>query len=161
MKFKIGQKVKVISANIESDEFKSMIGKICEIKDFYTDNSCIHNDIAVYTPDKKDYWYFTESDLEAVPEEKTWDTLQVNDVLIDCNEYEKIVLGICGRIIFYSSPLDKDDASSFETKETMIKWGWKIKQDTPIEEINKDEKFDIEDIKKGLEKVLEKLKHFG
>lgn len=132
MKFKIGQKVKVINTTHQpNDSTRKMIGKICEIKKLYP----YYEYIGVYTPDKSDYWLFNESDLEAAPEEKTWDTLQVNDVLIynDCDE--RTVLGVCGRVIFYSSFLDKDTTHSFDTKETLIKWGWKIKQDTPTEEV--------------------------
>lgn len=145
MKFKKGQKVKVIS-----DEIESMIGKICEIKHVDSDGN-----IPVYTPDKSNWFFFNESDLEPVPEEKTWDTLQVNDVLIDDRGDEKTVVGVCGRVIFYSRYYDKDATSYFKTKETLIKDGWKIKQDTPTEEVVE---MTVAEISKALGKTVKVVK---
>lgn len=136
MKFEIGQKVKVIDSTfyVKNDSFantaEQMIGNIYIIErcDWPGNPYGIRNGNA-------ELRWFNESDLEAVPEEKTWETITVGDVLIDRDGYERDVLGVCGRVIFVSYTQDKDCFYEGFTKESLIKDGWTIKQDTPTEEV--------------------------
>lgn len=66
---------------------------------------------------------------EVTPIEKTWDTLEVGDILVDDDGDERAVLGVMGKIVFYSN-LEFNESGDWETV-TALKWsGWTIKQDT-------------------------------
>lgn len=64
MKFKEGDKVRVVDVSKhDASEAIGMLGHICEIRGvdgFYTNGY----NYQVWQPDKKDYWYFKESELE-------------------------------------------------------------------------------------------------
>ena len=60
--------------------------------------------------------------------EKTWDNLEVNDVLIDGAGKARTVLGVCGRIVFISTADSHFIAShAVFSAEELIKDGYKIK----------------------------------
>ena len=65
MKFKKGQKVRVVNL-AEQDQsnkyMQEMVGKICEIRDVFTGG--MDYKYSVWTPDKTEYWYFGEENLE-------------------------------------------------------------------------------------------------
>lgn len=127
MKFKIGQKVKVIDNTYTlSESARKMVGNIDKIL-------CVDDIDNTYQLGCG--CWFNELDLEAVPEEKVWEALQVNDVLIDRNGDERDVLGVCGRVIFYTSYLAQDNFYKGDVKEHLRSIGWKIKHNTPTEEV--------------------------
>ena len=71
-KFYVGQKVLVVDSTHKPQPWtKEMIGNVCELKE--QGDRC-----AVFTPDKSDYWYFNESDLQPITE--TPETLTINGV---------------------------------------------------------------------------------
>lgn len=70
--------------------------------------------------------------------EKTWENLEVGDILIDNNNDEYKVLGICGEVIFYSiaNIFDLLGTGNYLTKRRLIELGYKIKgasEDKPKE----------------------------
>lgn len=68
MKYKVGDKVRVI--NVERhclNETKNMLERVCEIKDIYKYEDDYY---VVWQPDKKDYWYFKEDELQLVDKRK-------------------------------------------------------------------------------------------
>lgn len=144
MKFKIGQKVKVIGCTYTlSESARKMVGNIDKIL-------CVDDIDNTYQLGCG--CWFNELDLEAVSEEKTWETLQVNDVLIDRNGNERGVLGVCGRVIFLSYSINKDDFHISQIKEHLRSVGWKIKQNTPTEEVE----MTVEEATKKLGELLNK-----
>lgn len=50
----------------EDEEMNAMIGKVCEVWTWYPHK----NTVAVYTPDKSDYFVFNTSDLQIVKAKK-------------------------------------------------------------------------------------------
>ena len=67
--------------------------------------------------------------------EKTWDNLEVGDMLIDHLNRKRRVLGVCGEIIFYSH-IQYMDRSSLEREfKHSIGWlkdrsnGWRIREE--------------------------------
>lgn len=98
LKFKAGQKVKVVSNPDPSIRPKrAMVGKVCEIK--YIDESR-RRLYAVWDENKSIYWWFGESDLQAI--NRTLDDLEVGDILVDDDGDETKVLGVLGEVIFRS-----------------------------------------------------------
>lgn len=75
-KFYVGQKV-LVTGNSYYDfgrrETTDMFGKICSIKSVVDDGV-----LSVWAPEKSDYWYFNESDLQPITE--TPETLTINGV---------------------------------------------------------------------------------
>ena len=71
-KFYVGQRVLVTSSTFNPMPWtEEMIGKICELKER-------GDRWAVFTPDKSDYWFFNESDLQPITE--TPETMTINGV---------------------------------------------------------------------------------
>ena len=60
---------------------------------------------------------------------KDWDSLQVDDVLVDSNGDKRYILAVCGRVIFLSYVDSKDISGLYRTKEELIKSGYTILQD--------------------------------
>jgi hypothetical protein len=77
------------------------------------------------------------------PFEKTWDTLEVGDEIVDKGGSIRTVLGICGRVIFVSYPNDKDSClSGGYTKKGLIARGFTIvspKVEEEVEELTMEE----------------------
>lgn len=126
MKYKIGDKLKVK---------KGCEGKCGQYNDF-TDPT--HIQITEILPSRDSYNYtiykgneelstcsvcFKDEHLE--PLEKTWDTLEEGDILLDEDGDECEVLGICGRAILL------ERSGYFWTKEELIRDGYTIKNATP------------------------------
>lgn len=130
LKFKAGQKVKVVSNSDPCIKSKQlMVGKVCEIK--FIDNSDIYP-YSVWNEDKSNWWWFIESDLQAV--ERTLDDLEVGDILVNGDE-ERKVLGLLESLIFTSDNIDFDSASStvWTVKQLKIH-GWSLKQEEQPED---------------------------
>lgn len=66
--------------------------------------------------------------------EKTWDTLEVGDILIDDRGDERSVQATAGGLVFYSTKFDYDVSCGYQTLQEMQADGWIIKQDTPAPE---------------------------
>ena len=63
-KFKIGDKVRILKYSGTVFEKRAMVGKICEIKD--VDEESIPVEYKVWQPDKRDHWFFSETELAQV-----------------------------------------------------------------------------------------------
>lgn len=59
--------------------------------------------------------------------EKTWENLEVGDILIDEVDREVSVLAIVGRIIFISEPDNFDESNCYYTSKELVEMGYKIK----------------------------------
>lgn len=59
--------------------------------------------------------------------EKSLDTLEVGDVLVDEYDNERIVLGICGKVYFLSISNDFDCANNPYTLKELKDDGWNLK----------------------------------
>lgn len=154
-KFKAGDKVKVVASTFsESAEEKNLIGKVCTV---YRAWSPRLDKYYIYHKDKHKLSNFNESDLE--PVEKTWDTLEVGDVIEDLNGSASRVLAVCGEAFLRSYRSDHDSAGGWYTIAEAKKDGWKIQQPTPsepetIEILGKTyHKADVEERLSGLEEV--------
>jgi len=66
---------------------------------------------------------------------KSFDNPQIGDEYKDIDGNSRFVLGVCGRVIFLSSFLNKNHAGNTYTKEELIKDGFTIVQDKVEEEI--------------------------
>lgn len=69
------------------------------------------------------------------PAEKSFDYPEVGDEYVERDGDSRFVLGVAGRVIFLSASYDKDKFIQGYTKEELIRDGYTIKQDTPIEEV--------------------------
>ncbi len=66
-KFKPKDMVKIVKMEKQlQEDYDYDIGDICEIKDFHTGKY----DYEVWTTDRSSFWYFKESDLEEVIDDK-------------------------------------------------------------------------------------------
>lgn len=66
-----------------------------------------------------------EQDLESV--RKDWDNLQVGDILVDKEENEDRVIGVCGEAIFIGYVDGSRAANYYYTAAELRKGGWTIK----------------------------------
>lgn len=152
-KLKPGDKVRVVgnSKEYSAITMATMASGACEILEVL---DCLY---VVYTPDKSDYFTFAESDLELV--EKTWDTLEVGDVIESKYTRTARVLAVCGEAFLRSMWDDHKVASTWCAITEAKKVGWKIQQSTPsepetIEILGKTyRKADVEGRLSGLEEV--------
>jgi len=62
--------------------------------------------------------------------EKTWDTLEVGDVIVDKDGDERKILGVCGEAVFVSQFGDFDNFHTGIGKKELQKIGYKIKDAT-------------------------------
>lgn len=125
MKFKVGDRVKIISSTVSNGKPYSPgngdIGKITTISE-------IKGDKIRFTDENILFAY--EHDLQLM--EKTMDNLQYGDVLVN-DDYESdiIVQGTMGEIVFY---VDSDDHESSLYSVTELKErGWKLKSSEHLE----------------------------
>ena len=125
MKYKIGQKVKVIASTFgrQYSDKTNLIGNICIVSNY----DSLDNTYGLYTHFGE--CYFNESDL--APATKDWDTLEVGDILVDTDGDTKKVLGICGLLIFTSDFNNYNRPNGYHTKEGLIARCYTIKQDEP------------------------------
>ena len=119
MKFKIGQKVKIIKNLSSISSANDEIGKIGTIE-----RVIIGFNYPYCIKGIKNAW--CDEELELV--EKSWDTLEVGDEIKDDNGYSRWVLGLCGRVIFVSDLNNKDANAGSYTKEELIRYGYTIVQ---------------------------------
>jgi len=71
MKFKKGDKVKIVSTKESGVEYNFNIGDICEIREqgqFHVDGK---KSYTVFTKDKSDWWYMYEDGLEGVDDNES------------------------------------------------------------------------------------------
>lgn len=52
----------------------------------------------------------------------------MGDVLIDYSKYERVILGICGKVLFISDEEDFEKVLDYFTIEETKKAGWTIKE---------------------------------
>lgn len=130
-KFKVGDKVKVIK--IQDDEFKEgiYVGLISNIKK-YTDYSR-------YFLDSHPGVVMGEHQLEILkPTEKTWETLERGDIIIDSDRTEAMVLAVLPGVFLRSTWGNFDITAGWSTLQEGQKAGWTIKQpvvETEVEEV--------------------------
>lgn len=131
LKFKVGQKVKVVNNyNPSNSKKKAMVGKVCEIKGVGPGHT--EFTYAVWNEDKSDWWWFREQDLQAV--ERTLDDLVVGDILVNGSKKNK-VLGLVGQIVFLSLANIFDMSSNnINTVQELKKYGYTLKQEEQPEE---------------------------
>ena len=60
---------------------------------------------------------------------KDWDSLQVDDVIVNEDGDKRYVFGVCGKIIFVSRENNYDAFSYFTTKQELIKINYTILQE--------------------------------
>lgn len=66
-------------------------------------------------------------DLDLTPAPKTWDTLEVGDIIVDTDGTEEKVLAVMGDVFLRSCSDDFDETQSWYTKKEVQKNGYKIK----------------------------------
>lgn len=81
----------------------------------------------------KDFTGGDVSDLKLA--EKTWDNLEVGDVLVDKYENEAMILGICGKVYFISSDYNFEIPNVYPRTIKQLQEVYTIKQETPEPEI--------------------------
>ena len=119
MKFKIGQKVKIIKNLSSISSANDEIGKIGTIE-----RVIIGFNYPYCIKGIKNAW--CDEELELV--EKSWDTLEVGDEIKDKNGDSRWVLGLCGRVILISGWNTKNVYGLSLTKEELISIGYTIVQ---------------------------------
>ena len=67
--------------------------------------------------------------------EKTWDNLEVGDILINDDKYERKVLSVSDEMIFYSQVGDHNKFSDHCTRKQLQSFGWKIKNAEESDEV--------------------------
>lgn len=87
---------------------------------------------------EKDFTNYDVKNLKLAERIITWDTLQEGDVMLDSIGFERIVLGMCGKVIFLGNNDDGiiKSLSHHYTKEELINNKYTIKQsvETPVVE---------------------------
>lgn len=106
---------------VEGDaEFKK--GEILTLKN--DDNTVI---VSFWNEDKSVWHYMCWHQLAYAEEVKSWDNLEVGDILIDQNGEERAVLGISGEDVFFSYEDDHSKVLGYGTKTILQSWGWTIR----------------------------------
>ena len=81
---------------------------------------------------KIDYCNSCLNDKHLEPYEKTWETLQEGDVVIDDDGKEREVLGVCGKVYHLSGRQNKKHYGLNSTIQEMKDYGFTIKDAKPI-----------------------------
>jgi hypothetical protein len=89
------------------------------------------------------------------PAFKSFDFPEIGDKYKDGDGDTRVVLGVAGRAIFLSSLNNENGASSFYTKEGLVKYNYTIVQDEPEEEI---EEMTVAEVCKRLGKQIKIIK---
>jgi hypothetical protein len=124
-KFKIGDKVKDIETG--------RIGIVDEIGDLYT---------TITSSDGKYIYNHNRICLE--------DGWQQGDVLVNKDDEQRMILGICGEVYFTTCPDSELASDGIWTKKELIKEGYKPLSETPVLEVTLEqvaEKFGVDKIK--------------
>ena len=130
MKFKVGDKVRVLELNSAPLE----VGTITEVR---TTPNNINENYTVYTPDKKDYWYYKEHMLELVEnmnqEIEVGDKVKYNDGDVFSGKGYRVVKSISGNDIYYQEGgFDKlKDLKVFEKANKQEIVGYELLKDLP------------------------------
>lgn len=129
-KIKVGDEVRAVKDKTnpcgELNNDGSNFQKITGVSDDGFDiNGCYH-----FFDDKHYY-------LEIIEQPKTFDNLEVGDILINKYGDQTVVLGICGRVHFLSVKNNPEecDANIMYTATELKNIGYTIKQSTPVETI--------------------------
>ena len=133
-KFKAGDLVRIKDNARELNEYpwskymEKELGQIREVKNIFTDWCSMWNE------DKSDWWKWSENCLEPVEKtEKTWETLQKGDVIVDSYRVESEIVERLREILFYRKNVIA--TVYFESIQNLERFGYTIKQDNPIESI--------------------------
>ncbi|KAB2587260.1 hypothetical protein BS297_00850 [Rhodococcus erythropolis] len=134
-KFKVGQKVRCI---IPRDPQESRGGAGWTFGRVFTiarvsSNNWSESD-TVYYNDTEGNGVYSEH-LELVRSVKTFDNLEVGDIIVDTDGDEAKVLAVLGDVFLKSGWNDFDETASWLTVSEAKSAGWTVKQDTPTEEI--------------------------
>lgn len=135
MKYKVGNWVKVIKKGDVNE------GKIGEIEQIWTDGD-INVDFEGITYD----YCYRESDLEPAP--KTWQTLEVGDVIVSSDDKESKILAVLGDVFLISHTRDFSEIWGWLTTSEAQKLGWKIKGVEEVVEMT------VEQISKAIGKTI-------
>ena len=136
--FKIGDKVTVkenfweIEGDVYlNDNMKKLAGRTLEVESVYDDG-----DVNTKQDDSKDHtiWAWDENWVELCNPIITWETLKWKDVMTDEDGDEYMVLGILNDMVLLSDGDDFESPDNWFNKQKLQKWGYTIKQATPVEE---------------------------
>ena len=142
MKFKLGDRVKIIA-----DEYDTDNGKIVEITKI-DDDYIGRYQYKVEGEGLKDW--FCDSELELFPH--TIDNLEVGDVLVREDGNEQTVLGICDKVYFLSQINKPEKVTVFICTIEEIKEMFTLKSSEEVEELT------IAEISKRLGKTIKVVK---
>ena len=95
-------------------------------------------------------WWCGEEDLQFLT--KTLDNLEVGDVLVDKDGYEKMILGICGRVYFLSIARDFEEANTYPMTIQEIKKFYTLKGSEKSDLLLK-----AEELEKQAKEIREKI----
>lgn len=131
MKYKKDQWVKINAS-----------GEIAKVRSVYQDDTCLLEKDGVILENKGNprstILDFTESDLSPAP--KTWETLEVGDVLVTDNGNETKVLAVVGETFLRNNIHSSNEAAVWYTKaEVRESWTIKGAQDETIQEVTMNE----------------------
>lgn len=134
-KFQVGQKVRCITPR---DPQKSRggagwrFGRVFTIARVSSNNRSESD--TVYYNDTDGNGVYSEH-LELVRSVRTFDNLEVGDIIVDTDDDEAKVLAVLGDVFLKSGWSDFDETASWLTVSEAKSAGLTVKQDTPTEEI--------------------------
>ena len=146
-KIKVGDRVRSVVGkdngcgklgDVESTDVQNE--KICEITavsdNYFWINDCSHG-------------YYTDFFLELLTEEKTLDTVDVGDVVVDGDGRERTILDTSknGTVLFLSSAASGDWSGVMATRQELKLFDYTVKQSTPAPE---PKEMTLEEVSKAL-----------
>ena len=114
--------------------------KVCTITDVAEDRFWINN---------CGHGYLEDHVLELLTEEKTLDTVDVGDVVVDKRDFECTILDTSknGSVLFLSHPINATWVGIYRTRQELKDDGYTVKQSTPVHE---PKEMTLEEISKAL-----------
>jgi hypothetical protein len=143
-KVNVGQKVKVLNSDWPRVIPVDSVVKVLKVQE---------NGAYLEALGYEDGLYFNYSEFEVF--KPGWDTLAEGDTLYDPSGCERSVLGVVGKVIFYSYISSLDELSGQKTNDEMQKRGWAIKGAEAEVEV---EEMTVEDVCKALGKEVKIVK---
>ena len=148
-KFKAGDMVKVLESTSGTFEERKLVGKVCKIHAYDPEYDYSYP-YKVWNEDESEWFQFKESQLELAT--KSWDTLQVGDVLVEGGE-EQTVLAVIGGVVALSEVSEQEMLDSWRSKKSLQESGYTIKAaEEDITELT------LEQIAKKFKLPVEKLR---